>query len=127
MIRISGINLPDNKTIEIALTSIYGIGRVSARNILDRVGIPYGKRVHELTTDEAARIRSVIDADYETEGELRQRVFQNIKRLKDIRCYRGLRHKAGLPVRGQRTRTNAYTRKGHNIAVGGLKRTLEKT
>lgn len=127
MARIAGVNLPEQKRIEIALTYIYGIGLTTSRKILSMAKVNPDIRVKDLSTTDENKIRNIIESDYIVEGELKQKVFQNIKRLKDIRSYRGIRHKVGLPVRGQRTRTNAYTRKGHNIAVGGLKRILEKT
>ena len=127
MARIAGVEVPDNKKIEIGLTAIYGIGRSSARGIVDVLNIDPSKRVGDLTDVELSRIRSYVTEHYVVEGELRQIIFRNIKRLKDIRCYRGIRHKLGLPVRGQRTRCNAHTRKGRGLAVGGLKRKLEKT
>jgi len=112
MARISGVDIPRNKTIEIALTYIYGIGLTSSLKILERVNIMGGTRVRDLTEEQVNRIRSLIDADYKTEGDLRREVQLNIKRLMDIGCYRGLRHRRGLPVHGQRTRTNARTRRG---------------
>jgi small subunit ribosomal protein S13 len=127
MARIAGIEVPQNKKLEIALTSIYGIGRYQAGKIADTANIDKNKRMHDLTSNEINKLNSIIESDFEVEGELRQMIFRNIKRLKDIRAYRGIRHKIGMPVRGQNTRTNAVTRKGRNIAVGGLKRKLEKT
>lgn len=126
MARISGVELPDNKRIEIALTYIYGIGLSTSRKVLEQTKVNPDTRVNKLTDNEVQRIQSALSGMV-LEGELKQIVFRNIKRLKDIRSYRGIRHKLGLPVRGQRTRTNAVTRKGKNIAVGGLKRKLEKT
>jgi|SRR3972149_5939125 len=126
MARISGVELPDNKNIEIALTYIYGIGRTSSRKILDQTRVKSDTKVGKLSDVEIQRIQGVVSGMV-LEGELKQIIFRNIKRLKDIKAYRGVRHKLGLPVRGQRTRTNAVTRKGRNIAVGGLKRKLEKT
>lgn len=125
--RIAGVDIPLDKRIEISLTYIRGIGRKLSNKILEAVKIDPDTRTKDLTESDLKKISAVISKDYVVEGELRQRVFRNIKRLKDIRCYRGIRHKLGLPVRGQRTRTNAVTRKGKNIAVGGLKRKLEKT
>jgi small subunit ribosomal protein S13 len=125
--RILGVDIPLEKRIEIALTYIYGIGRETSNKILEQVKINPDTRTKELTESQLKVLTDVIDANYKVEGELRQVIFRNIKRLKDIRCYRGIRHRLGLPVRGQRTRTNAVTRKGRNIAVGGLKRKLEKT
>lgn len=127
MARIAGIDVPQEKKIEIALTNIYGIGRYQAGKILETANIEKDKRVSGLSNTEINKLNTIIENDYEVEGELRQKIFRNIKRLKDIRAYRGIRHKIGMPVRGQNTRTNAVTRKGKNIAVGGLKRKLEKT
>ncbi len=112
MARIAGVDLPKNKRIEIALTYIYGIGRSSSRKILEEAGVDFDRKTHELTDDEVNRIRRIIDEKYKVEGDLRREVMSNIKRLMDLGCYRGLRHRRGLPVRGQRTRTNARTRKG---------------
>ncbi len=112
MARIAGVDLPKNKRIEIALTYIYGIGRSSSRKILEEAGVDLDRKTHELTDDEVNRIRRIIDEKYKVEGDLRREVMSNIKRLMDLGCYRGLRHRRGLPVRGQRTRTNARTRKG---------------
>ena len=122
MPRISGIDLPRQKRIEIALTYIYGIGRSSAQTILSKAGVDYGVKADNLTDDEVARIRRVIDADCKVEGDLRRDVTMNIKRLMDLGCYRGLRHRRGLPVRGQRTHTNARTRKGPRRTVVGKKK-----
>jgi len=110
--RIAGVDLPRNKPMEVALTYIHGIGWSSSRRILQEAGIDPRKRTDELDETEIARIREVIDRDHVVEGELRKQVSQNIKRLMDLGCYRGLRHRRGLPVRGQRTHTNARTRKG---------------
>ena len=112
MARIAGVDLPRNKRMEIALTYIHGIGRSSAKKILQEAGIDPSKRTDDLDENEIARIREVIDRDFVVEGELRKQVSQNIKRLMDLGCYRGLRHRRGLPVHGQRTHTNARTRKG---------------
>ena len=112
MARIEGIDLPRQKRVEIALTAIYGIGRTTAHKILDEANVDYGIKIQELSEVEVARIREVIQRKYKVEGDLRKEVAMNIKRLIDIGCYRGLRHKRGLPVRGQRTHTNARTRKG---------------
>ncbi len=112
MARIAGVNIPDNKLIEIALTYIYGIGKTRAREICEKAGIPENKKVEELSDLEVKKIREIIDADYKVEGDLKREVSMNIKRLMDLGCYRGLRHRRGLPVRGQRTHTNARTRKG---------------
>jgi small subunit ribosomal protein S13 len=110
--RIAGVNIPTQKRVVIALTYIHGIGRTKAREICAKVGLPAERRVNQLTEDEVSRIREAIDADYTVEGDLRREVSMNIKRLMDLGCYRGLRHRRGLPVRGQRTHTNARTRKG---------------
>ena len=123
MPRISGIDLPRQKRIEIALTYIYGIGRASAHNILTKAGVDFGIKADDLTDDEVARIRKVIDTECKVEGDLRRDVTLNIKRLMDLGCYRGLRHRRGLPARGQRTHTNARTRKGpRRTAVGKKKK-----
>ncbi len=121
MARIAGIDLPKNKVAEIGLTSIYGIGRPSARKILAEAGIDTNKRVKDFTEDEEAKIREIIERDYTVEGDLRKEVSLNIKRLMEINCYRGQRHKRRLPVRGQRTKTNARTRKGKAVAIAGKK------
>lgn len=126
MARIVGIDLPKTKRAEIGLTYIYGIGRTSAQKILDAAGISYDKHVSELTDDEVAKIRSVITSDYKVEGACRTETQMNIKRLMDINCYRGLRHRKGLPVRGQRTRTNARSRKGKRKTVAGKKKAIAK-
>lgn len=111
MARIAGINLPNHKHIEIGLTSIYGIGRPTAQKICDSAGVPRSARVQDLSEEQAERLRAEV-ANFEVEGDLRREVSMNIKRLMDLGCYRGLRHRRGLPVRGQRTKTNARTRKG---------------
>jgi len=120
--RIAGVNIPSGKPVGIALTYIYGIGRTSSTRILDRVQIPFGRRVSELTDAEVARLREVIDREHRVEGDLRRDVAMNIKRLMDLGCYRGLRHRRGLPVRGQRTHTNARTRKGPARPIAGKKK-----
>jgi small subunit ribosomal protein S13 len=125
--RIAGVDIPLDNRIEVALTYVHGIGRTLSKKILKQARIDLDKRTKELSETDIKTINAVIEKGYKVEGELRQTIFRDIKRLKDIRCYRGIRHKLGLPVRGQRTRTNAVTRKGKNIAVGGLKRKLEKT
>lgn len=125
MARIAGVNIPTQKRIEIALTYIYGIGRTAAREICLKVGLPPERRVHELTDDEVSRIRDAIDNGYQVEGDLRREVSMNIKRLMDLGCYRGLRHRRGLPVRGQRTHTNARTRKGPAKAIAGKKKVTQ--
>jgi small subunit ribosomal protein S13 len=123
--RIAGVNIPTQKRVEIALTYIHGIGRTKATEICSKVGIPAERRVNDLTDDEVMRIRESIDRDYVVEGDLRRDVAMNIKRLMDLGCYRGLRHRKGLPVRGQRTSTNARTRKGPARPIAGKKRTLK--
>jgi len=120
--RIAGVNIPTNKRVLIALTYIHGIGRFKAQQIVDKIGIPEAKRVSQLTDDEVLKIRELIDRDYQVEGDLRREVAMNIKRLMDLGCYRGLRHRRGLPVRGQRTHTNARTRKGPAKPIAGKKK-----
>jgi small subunit ribosomal protein S13 len=110
--RIAGVNIPDNKRVQISLTYIYGIGRSRATKICEQAGVDINKKVKDLTEEEAGRIRQIIQDEGRVEGDLRKEVQLNIKRLMDIGCYRGLRHRRGLPVRGQRTHTNARTRKG---------------
>ena len=122
MARIAGVNIPTNKRVLIALTYIHGIGRVMAQRIIDKVGIPEEKRVNQLSDDEVLKIRELIDRDYHVEGDLRREVAMNIKRLMDLGCYRGLRHRRGLPVHGQRTHTNARTRKGPAKPIAGKKK-----
>jgi small subunit ribosomal protein S13 len=122
MARIAGIDLPVAKRIEIALTYIFGIGRPKAHSILDRAKVDYGTKVRDLTEDEVGRIRRVITAEETVEGDLRKNISLDIKRLMDIGCYRGIRHRKGLPVRGQRTHTNARTRKGKRRAIAGKKK-----
>ncbi|HEX5040049.1 MAG TPA: 30S ribosomal protein S13 [Candidatus Limnocylindria bacterium] len=112
MARIAGVNIPTNKRVIVALQYIHGIGPAKAREIMDKVSIPDARRVNELSDSEVLQIREAIDRDYIVEGDLRREVAMNIKRLMDLGCYRGLRHRKGLPVRGQRTHTNARTRKG---------------
>ncbi|MBB1555496.1 30S ribosomal protein S13 [Candidatus Saccharibacteria bacterium] len=119
MARISGVVIPSEKQVQIALTYIYGIGPKHAKSILAAAKIEPTTRVKDLTEAEEQKLRDIIDKDYVTEGDLQRLVANNIKRLKDVNAYRGLRHKAGLPTRGQRTRTNARTRKGKAVAVGG--------
>jgi small subunit ribosomal protein S13 len=118
MARIAGVDLPKKKRVEYALTYIYGIGLTTSRKILDATGISYDKRVHELSEDEVATIRNEIQKQYIVEGDLRKTVAMNIKSLMDLGNYRGLRHRRGLPVRGQKTKTNARTRKGRRKTVG---------
>ena len=122
MARIAGVNIPTNKRVEVALTSIHGIGDTFAKQICEKVSIPAGRRVSQLTESEISQIREVIDRDYVVEGDLRREVAMNIKRLMDLGCYRGLRHRRGLPVRGQRTHTNARTRKGPAKPIAGKKK-----
>jgi small subunit ribosomal protein S13 len=119
--RIAGVNLPTAKRVEIALTYIHGIGPAKAREITSKLSIEPARRVNQLTDSEVLKIRETIDADYLVEGDLRREVAMNIKRLMDLGCYRGLRHRKGLPVRGQRTHTNARTRKGPAKAIAGKK------
>jgi small subunit ribosomal protein S13 len=120
--RIAGVNIPTNKRVVIALQYIYGIGSFRAKQILEKVAIPDSRRVSQLTDQEVLQLREVIDRDYVVEGDLRREVDLNIKRLKDLGCYRGLRHRRGLPVRGQRTHTNARTRKGPARPIAGKKK-----
>ena len=122
MARIAGVNIPTNKRVIIALQYIHGIGPKKANEIMDKVSIPDERRVSQLTDQEVLKIREVIDRDYIVEGDLRREVAMNIKRLTDLGCYRGLRHRRGLPVRGQRTHTNARTRKGPAKAIAGKKK-----
>jgi small subunit ribosomal protein S13 len=120
--RIAGVNIPTQKRVEIALTYIFGIGLTSARKICAKTDIPKERRVHELTDDEVVRIRDFIDSDFQVEGDRRRETSMNIKRLIDLGCYRGVRHRRGLPVRGQRTHTNARTRKGPAKSIAGKKK-----
>ena len=122
MARIAGVNIPTQKRVEIALTYIHGIGRTTASKICNSLEIPRERRVNQLTEDELLRIRESIDSDHQVEGDLRREVSMNIKRLMDMGCYRGLRHRKGLPVRGQRTHTNARTRKGPAKPIAGKKK-----
>ena len=122
MARIAGVNIPTNKRVVIALQYIHGIGKKFAQEIVDKVGIPADRRVSQLTDAEVLQIREAIDKDYQVEGDLRREVSMNIKRLMDLGCYRGLRHRRSLPVRGQRTHTNARTRKGPANAIAGKKK-----
>ncbi|HEY2482388.1 MAG TPA: 30S ribosomal protein S13 [Caulobacteraceae bacterium] len=122
MARIAGVNIPTNKRVVIALQYIHGIGPTKARQIVDRVGIADARRVNELTDQEVIQIRETIDREYQVEGDLRRETAVNIKRLMDLACYRGLRHRKGLPVRGQRTHTNARTRKGPAKPIAGKKK-----
>ena len=122
MARIAGVNIPTQQRVLIALTYIHGIGRTSAAKICDDIGIPSERRVHEMTEDEVGRVREMIDRDFVVEGDLRRQTAMNIKRLMDLGCVRGLRHRRGLPVRGQRTHTNARTRKGPAKPIAGKKK-----
>lgn len=122
MARIAGVNIPVNKRVEVALTYIYGIGRTTAREIAQRAEVSPETRVNQLTETEVAKLRSIIDNDVVVEGDLRRRVAMDTKRLMDLSCYRGLRHRRGLPTRGQRTHTNARTRKGPRKAIAGKKK-----
>jgi len=127
MARIAGINIPLNKRVEIGLTYIYGIGRPTSNEILAELGIEQDRKVRDLTDDEVSKLRDIIDRDYVVEGDLRRERSQNIKRLMEIGCYRGLRHRRGLPVRGQNTKTNARTRKGpKRMQVAGKKKAGKK-
>ena len=122
MARIAGVNIPTNKRVIVALTYIHGIGPATATRIVDKLGIDHARRVQDLTDQEVLQIRETIDADYQVEGDLRRDTAMNIKRLMDLACYRGLRHRKGLPVRGQRTHTNARTRKGKAKPIAGKKK-----
>ena len=122
MARIAGVNIPTNKRVVIALQYIHGIGNAKAKEILEKVSMPESRRVSQLTDQEVLQLREVIDRDYVVEGDLRREVSMNIKRLMDLGCYRGLRHRRSLPVRGQRTHTNARTRKGPAKAIAGKKK-----
>ena len=127
MARISGVNIPLNKRVEIGLTYIYGIGRSTSNDLLAEVGIEPDRKVRDLTEEEVVKLRDLIDAGYTVEGDLRREISQNIKRLQEIGCYRGLRHRRGLPVRGQNTKTNARTRKGpKRMQVAGKKKATKK-
>jgi small subunit ribosomal protein S13 len=120
--RIAGVNIPTQKRVEVALTYIHGIGRSKARDLCAKTQVPVNRRVNDLTEEEVIRIREAIDREHEVEGDLRRDVAMNIKRLMDLGCYRGLRHRRGLPVRGQRTHTNARTRKGKARPIAGKKK-----
>ena len=122
MARIAGVNIPTNKRVLISLRYIFGIGPQNAKDICGKLGIPDDRRVNQLTDDEVLKIRELIDREYRVEGDLRREQAMNIKRLMDLGCYRGLRHRKGLPVRGQRTHTNARTRKGKAVAIAGKKK-----
>ena len=125
MARISGVNIPTNKKINIALTYIFGIGPKRASNICIKASIDQAKRVNQLNDDEVTKIRELIDSSYTVEGNLRREISMDIKRLTDLGCYRGLRHRKKLPVRGQRTHTNARTRKGKAVAIAGRKKVVK--
>ena len=127
MARIAGIDLPKEKRIEVALTYIFGIGRTTAQKILEKAEVDPNTRTHQLTENEVVRIRETIEREHKVEGDLRREVSMNIKRLMDLGTYRGLRHRKGLPVRGQRTHTNARTRKGPRKTVAGKKKSAGKT
>jgi len=124
---VAGVNIPDNKRLEVALTAIYGIGPTTAKKVVEDAGLPGNPRVRELSEDDLARVRGAVDhsAGF-IEGDLRREINSNVRRLIDIQCYRGLRHRRGLPVRGQRTKTNARTKRGRRMAVAGRRRTLQK-
>jgi len=125
--RIAGINIPLNKRVEIGLTYVYGVGRPTANRLLEQVGVPPDTYVRDLTEDEIVRLRDAVDADLTVEGDLRRERSQSVKRLMEIRCYRGVRHRSGLPVRGQKTKTNARTRKGpKRMQVAGKKKAAKK-
>jgi small subunit ribosomal protein S13 len=126
MARIAGVDLPREKRVEVGLTAIFGVGRTTATRILERTGISPATRVRDLSDAEVARLRQVIERDFRVEGALRTEVAMNIKRLMDIGCYRGIRHRRGLPVRGQRTRTNARTKKGPRRTIAGKKKAVAK-
>jgi small subunit ribosomal protein S13 len=125
--RISGVNIPLNKRVEVGLTYIHGIGRSTANELLSKTGIEPDRKVRDLTEDEVVQLRDLIDEELTVEGDLRREISQNIKRLQEIGCYRGLRHRRGLPVRGQKTKTNARTRKGpKRMQVAGKKKAAKK-
>lgn len=126
MARIAGVDIPREKQVQISLTYIYGVGRTTAQKVLERCQIPLMRKVNELTDDEVGRLREVIERELTVEGDLRRQIRQNIQRLIDIGCYRGMRHRRNLPVRGQRTRTNARTRRGPRKTVGVRKKTAAK-
>ena len=122
MARIAGVNIPTNKRVTISLRYIYGIGPTKAREICSRLSIPDERRVNQLSDEDVLKIRELVDREYRVEGDLRREVAMNIKRLMDLGCYRGLRHRRGLPVHGQRTHTNARTRKGKAVPIAGKKK-----
>jgi small subunit ribosomal protein S13 len=121
MARILGVDIPRNKVVSVALRYIYGVGPYVAKEVLTKAGIDHNKNSNEVTEEEANTLRKILEADYNVEGDLRRQIGLNIKRLKDMGCYRGVRHRRGLPVRGQRTHTNARTRKGPAVAIAGKK------
>jgi len=121
-VRIAGVDLPRKERLEIALTRIFGIGRTASKKIIDETGLDPNKKAMDLTDEEGVKLRAAIEKDHTVEGDLRREISMNIKRLQDIGCYRGLRHRSRLPVRGQRTSTNARTRKGPKKAIGGMKK-----
>ena len=123
--RVAGVNIPENKKVEIALTYVHGIGRSLAKKLCNTLGISCDKKINQLSEDEIARIRDLIDKQYLVEGDLRSQNSMNIKQLIDIGCYKGIRHKKGLPVHGQRTHTNARTRKGKRVTIAGKKKTVK--
>jgi len=120
--RIAGVDLPRNKRIEVAMTYVYGIGRTASQKILSQAGVDFNTRTDDLTEAELATIRDILDKDYHVEGDLRREISMNVKRLMDLGCYRGLRHRKGLPVRGQNTKNNSRTRKGPKKTVAGKKK-----
>ena len=126
MARVAGVDIPDNKRVEISLRRIYGIGPTVAHRITERANVPGNPKVGELSEDQLTRIREIVDKEYMVEGDLRREVNDNIRRLIDIGSYRGLRHRRGLPLRGQRTKTNARTKSGNRRTVAGKKRVLKK-
>lgn len=126
MARVAGVDIPNDKRLEFSLPYVYGIGRSRAKQISEQTNIPLDKMVGDLTEDELVRLRAVVEGDYTVEGDLRRDVRQNIQRLIEINCYRGFRHRRGLPVRGQRTRTNARTRRGSKRTVAGKRRVARK-
>ena len=126
MARIAGVNIPTQKRLVISLRYIYGIGPINAREICKKCGLDESRRVKDLTEEEVIKIRECIDGDYQVEGDLRREISMNVKRLMDLGCYRGLRHRKGLPTRGQRTRTNAHTRKGRGAPIAGKKQATKK-
>lgn len=126
MVRVAGVDIPDNKRVEFSLRHIYGIGPTLAQRVVQQAGVEGNPRVRELTEEQLTRIRELVDRQYRVENDLRREVNSNIRRLMDIGCYRGLRHRRGLPVRGQRTRTNARTKRGSRKTVAGRRRTVAK-